>query len=359
MTNRRMLENAMRLLTGRDFRFSFDQVPLCSPRLDAGRRFNLLLAGLDQVFGRTRMLASPPVLQIEPTNTCNLACPLCPSGSMTRARGMMSAETFETILRDVGDTLMLAILYGWGEPFLNPALPEMMARCRDRGVLTLTSTNGHFLQTPEKALKVVDAELTALIIAIDGATQESYATYRRNGTLDHALRCVTNVQEARARRNSATPFTNLRLVANRHNEEEIGRMEEMARELGVNMFSVKSLGCLPDKSEFTDFVPGSEEMRRFGDSRKESSSTFRCRFPFRQPTVFWDGTVVGCEFDYEGGTAWGNVNGKRFGEIWNSPAAMEMRRSIRKWTRRPEFCRKCPYVGRGRNSSIVRSVVFE
>ena len=127
MTNRRMLENAMSLLTGRDFRFSFDQIPLRSPRLDAGRRFNLLLAGLDQVLGRTRMLASPPVLQIEPTNICNLACPLCPSGRMARAKGMMSAETFETILRDLGDTLMLAILYGWGEPFLNPALPEMMA----------------------------------------------------------------------------------------------------------------------------------------------------------------------------------------------------------------------------------------
>ena len=354
-----MLDNVMSLLTGRDFRFSFDQVPLRSSHLDARRRKNLLLAGLDQVFDRTRMFANPPVVQIEPTNICNLACPLCPSKSMARAKGMMSVETFEAILRDVGETLMLAILYGWGEPFLNPALPEMMARCRDRGVQTLTSTNGHFLQTPEKALEVVDAGLTALIIAIDGATQESYATYRRNGTLDHALRCVTNVQEAKARRNSATPFTNLRLVANRHNEEEIGRMEEMARELGVDMFSVKSLGCLPDKSEFTDFVPGSQDMRRFGASRKERAATFRCRFPFRQPTIFWDGTVVGCEFDYEAATAWGNVNEKRFGVMWNSPGAVDMRRSIRKWTSRPEFCLKCPYVGRGRNSSIVKSVVFK
>jgi hypothetical protein len=91
----------------------------------------------------------------------------------------------------------------------------------------------------------------------------------------------------------ATPFTNLRLVANRHNEDEIGRIEEMARELGVGLFSDKSLGCLPDRNEFTDFLPDARDMRRFGAARTRRASTFRCSYPFRQPTVFWDGTVGG------------------------------------------------------------------
>lgn len=361
MTKRQLLLNCLNLLSGNGFAFSFDRIPLSYARLDARRRNNLLLAGLDQFLGRTRMLAAPPVLQIEPTNVCNLACPLCPSKTMGRKRGMMAPETFEAILRQAGDTLMLAILYGWGEPFLNDNLPKMIARCRDRGILSLTSTNGHFLQTPEKALEVVDAGLSALVIAIDGATQESYAAYRKNGSLDHALRCVENVQEAKARRNSATPFTNLRLVANRHNEDETGKMEEMARELGVNMFSVKSLGCLPDREEFAEFLPASKGMRRFGPNRERRprKSTFRCLYPFRQPTVFWDGTIVGCEFDYEANMAWGNVNTGRFREMWNGEAAQSLRRAVLEWEHRPEFCMKCPYVGRGRNSSIVRSIVFE
>lgn len=360
MTNSQMLRNFLDLIAGNGFRFSFDRIPLLHPHLDARRRNNLLLAAADQIFGKTRMLAAPPVLQIEPTNVCNLSCPLCPSQTMKRPKGMMTPETFDAILRGAGDTLLLAILYGWGEPFLNPSLPGMIARCRDKGVLTLTSTNGHCLQTRDKGLEVVDAGLSALIVAVDGTTQESYAAYRKNGSLDRVLRCIENVQEAKARRNFATPFTNLRLVANRHNEEEIDKMENMARELGVNMFSVKSLGCLPDKADYNDFLPTSPDMRRFGEKRtkRPEKSTFRCRYPFRQPTVFWDGTVAVCEFDYESGSALGNVNTTPFRDMWNNQTARRLRESVLSWKNRPAFCDQCPYVGRGKNSSIVRSAIL-
>jgi radical SAM protein with 4Fe4S-binding SPASM domain len=361
MTNSQMLRNCLNLVAGKGFRFSFDRIPLRHPHLDSRRRNNLLLAGADKIFGKTRMLAAPPVLQIEPTNVCNLSCPLCPSQSMKRPKGMMTMETFDAILRGAGDTLLLAILYGWGEPFLNADLPGMIARCREKRILTLTSTNGHCLQTPDKAREVVDAGLSALIVAVDGSTQESYAAYRKNGSLDHVMRCAGNVIEAKASRNSATPLINLRLVANRHNEDEIGTMEDLARRLGVDMFSVKSLGCLPDRAEFHSFLPGSQDMRRFGADRKKvpQKTTFRCRYPFRQPTIFWDGTLVGCEFDYESSAAWGNVNERPFRELWNSPAAQRMREAVRAWTARPGFCGQCPYVGRGKNSSIIASVIFD
>lgn len=361
MTPAQMFTGLLNLLAGKGFPFSFDRIPLRTPPLSPRRAYNLALAGLDQLCGRTRMLAAPPVLQIEPTNACNLSCPLCPSKTMRRPKGMMSPETFNAILDGTGNTLLLAILYGWGEPFLNPSLPDMVSKCHERGILTLTSTNGHCLQTPDKALEIVDAGLSALIVAVDGATQESYAAYRKNGSLDSALRCAVNVQEAKARRNSATPFTNLRLVANRHNEEEIGKMEELARELGVDMFSVKSLGCLPDCEEFSAFLPSSTQMRRFGAIRRKKplKDSFRCRAPYRQPTVFWDGTVVGCEFDFEASSPLGNVTTEPFGSLWNNSTARKMRASISGWNQRPSFCMQCPYVGRGKNSNIVNSVVFD
>lgn len=361
MTNAQMLRNFLDLATGNGFRFSFDRIPLRYPHLGSRRRNNLLLAGADQLLGRARMLAAPPVLQIEPTNVCNLSCPLCPSQTMQRPKGMMTPETFDAILRGAGDTLLLAVLYGWGEPFLNANLPGMIARCRDKGILALTSTNGHCLQTPDKAQEVVDAGLSALVVAVDGSTQATYTAYRKNGSLDHVMRCAGNVIEAKARRNSPTPFINLRLVANRHNEAEIGTMEDLAKRLGVNMFSVKSLGCLPDRAEFSAFLPDSGEMRRFGAERKKVplKTTFRCRYPFRQPTIFWDGTLVGCEFDYELTAAWGNVNETRFRGLWNNPPARRMRDAVRAWTQRPGFCGQCPYVGRGKNSSIITSVVFD
>jgi len=274
---------------------------------------------------------------------------------------MMSLDTFDTILRDTGDVLLLAILYGWGEPFLNKDLPRMIARCRDSGILTLTSTNGHCLQTPERAMEIVDAGLTVLIMAMDGTTQKSYAAYRKDGNLEHVRHCVELVQEAKTRRGSVTPYTNLRIVATQWNEGEIAELENLACRLGVNMFSVKSLGCLPDRKEYESFEPISRTMRRFGVGRTQVKTlpAFRCRYPFRQPTIFWDGTVVGCEFDYELTNVWGTLGQKSFMEIWNSPVATEHRRSILGKQDRPGFCTACPYHGRSKKGSIVQHVHYK
>ncbi len=356
MTNPQMLRNSLALVSGDVFRFSFDRIPLRYPNVDSRRLPNLLLAGADQLLGRPRMLAAPPVIQIEPTNICNRSCPLYPSRTMRRPEGMMSLETFDSLLDGTAETLLLAILYGWGEQFLNAALPGMIARYRGKGVLTLTSTNGLCLQTPGQGLEVMDAGLSALIVAVVGTTQESYAAYRKNGSHDRVLRCIISLQEAKARRNSDTPFTKLRLVANRHNEEVIGKMKDMARELSVKMFSVKSPGCLLDKAEHTEFLPTSPDMHRFGEKRtkRPAKSTVRCRYPFR----FWDGTVVGCEFDYKSGSTQGNVNTTPFRDIWNNRTARKLRESVLAWENRPEFCEHGPYVGRGRNSSIVESAIL-
>jgi len=355
-----MLRNAWHLLAGKGFSFTFDRIPLHMDNVSQCRTGNLFKAALDHVLGATQMSSLPPILQIEPTNICNLSCPLCPSQSMSRPKGMMTMKTFETILHGVGDTQLLAILYGWGEPFLNKNMPAMIARCRDKGILTLTSTNGHCLQPLDEARTVVDAGLSALVVAMDGATQESYSAYRKGGALERVLRCIENIQNAKAGRNSPTPFVNLRLVANRYNEGQIAEMEAVARDLKVDMFSIKSLGCLPNRPEFDTLEPRYQGLRRFGTNRKNSSEgkTFRCAFPFRQPTVFWDGTLVGCEFDYELSHAWGNVNDAEFSALWNSPVARQHRFSLHNGGKKPSFCASCPYTGRGQNSSIVHHVLL-
>jgi radical SAM protein with 4Fe4S-binding SPASM domain len=342
--------------------FTFDRMPILAGHLTARQQKNLLKTGLDMALRRRSMLALPPGIQIEPANVCQLQCPLCPSGAnlSQRPKGFMEYALFERILHDIGDTLVFAVLYGWGEPFLNPALPRMIKACTERNIQTITSTNGHCLQSLEEALAVVDAGLTALVVAMDGATQETYGAYRVGGSLDKVKRCASLLEAAKAKRRSLFPYTNLRVVVTKNNARELQELERFARDTGFDMFSWKSLGCLTESPTFADFEPEAESLCRFRDPRSAARETapVRCPYPFRQPTVFWDGTVVGCEFDFSEGTemSLGTIGQQSFQAIWNGAAARKLRAMIRNGKVFTQFCRQCPYRGRSQDSSTLGGI---
>ncbi len=70
--------------------YDFDGVPLMLVRLSESRRANLLRCGLDAVLDGSGRLGLPPVLQVEPTNVCDLRCPLCPTGDGSMRRAVRS-----------------------------------------------------------------------------------------------------------------------------------------------------------------------------------------------------------------------------------------------------------------------------
>lgn len=334
--------------------FRFDRVPLGPVRLTPARRDNLLKTGVDMAFRRDRMLALPAILQIEPTNACGLKCPLCPTGAgaLKRPRGFMSSATFRRILDELGDTMLLAVLYGWGESFLHPEMPAMIAECTKRGILTFTSTNGQCLQTREEAESVVRAGLTALVIAVDGSTQAIYDAYRKAGSLEKVKNCISLVEEAKGRLGSALPYTNLRAVLTRDNEADVEELQGLARRLGVDMVSFKTLGCLVGSPAYRtrETTDGATRRPGAGPSRR---LRVRCPYPFRQPAVFWDGTVVGCEHDYDAELPWGRIGDAPFRDLWNGAAARATRRAVRRGG--AAFCRNCPYGNLPRGGTVIQA----
>jgi MoaA/NifB/PqqE/SkfB family radical SAM enzyme len=330
--------------------YTFDGIPLTASELSFRKKMNLIRAGFDMVLKSDRAHALPPIIQVEPTNVCNLKCPLCPtgSGSLKRPKGYMSKETFQRILDELGDILMAVYFFCFGEPFLNKELPWMIDRCHALNILTLTSTNGHFIQTQDEALRVVDTGLKSMIVALDGSTQEIYEAYRKSGDIERVKRCVTLIEEAKIKRQSPFPYTTVRAVVVRENQGDLHNIESLARDLGVNMFSYKSVGCLPHSEQFKDFEPSEGKFRRFdydGTERRKRSH-IQCPFPFRQPIIFWDGTVVGCEYDHDLERAFGKIGEQDFADLWNSPDALKLRRSIRSGQDGSRFCHYCPFQDR-------------
>lgn len=64
--------------------------------------FNIVLAFLEMMTGRTQLHSKPAVLRVEVTNLCNLKCPRCSCGtdSDPRKKGFMNLENYIGVLKD-------------------------------------------------------------------------------------------------------------------------------------------------------------------------------------------------------------------------------------------------------------------
>jgi pyruvate-formate lyase-activating enzyme len=70
----------------------------------------------------------PISLSFEPTTSCNLRCPECPSGlrAFTRPTGMLENSFFRKTIDEMHRELLYLIFYFQGEPYLNPGFLDMV-----------------------------------------------------------------------------------------------------------------------------------------------------------------------------------------------------------------------------------------
>ena len=208
--------------------------------LTARRVKNLLLTGssffLSALTGKTLLWGRPAILTIEPTNVCNLRCPLCITGSgqLRRVQGRMSLDTFRKIMDTMGDDIFFLLLYHQGEPYLNPDFLEMVRMAKQKNIYCTTSTNGHYFDDAS-IRATIESGLDSMIVSVDGVTQETYARYRVNGKLNKVLQGTKRFMEIKKEMKSKTPLIALQFLVMKHNEHEIPAMNELARELDTTL----------------------------------------------------------------------------------------------------------------------------
>ena len=339
------------LLLRRRLRFRFELLPYEVRDLPPKKILNLFLAGLNQHLAWPRPLGKPVFAQVEPANFCNLQCPLCLTASQTegRPRALLPFERYKALVDELHDSLLLVVLWMWGEPFLNPDLFRMIAYSRARGVLTHCSTNGNVPFDRERAAQVVESGLDTLIFGVDGTDQETYARYRVGGRLTRVWDNIGSVLAARRELGSLTPRVNLRFVLMRHNEHQVPEIRRVARELGVDFLTFKTVDMPEARGVALDrtYRPNEEGFRRYryqADGFERVQAPFECLRPWKRITLDALGRVVSCEYDYKalhsfgGGSAGGSLLG-----AWRSQEARSFRRHFGRGHNDYEFCRSCTY----------------
>ncbi len=343
--------NFFSLLLRRELRFEFDRIPLRAQDISRRKLFNLFRIGVNRVLPLSPALGFPYMAHVSPAGVCNLRCAICPAHDpSTRGKSLLLFQTFKKLIDEIGDYLIYIILWSWGEPFLNPDVYRMISYAGEKNILTVTSSNLNRFG-PEEAKKVVDSGLDALIVALDGVTEESYGKYRRGGSARRVIENTRVLVEEREKHGRTKPFINLRMVVSKENEHEVEEFRSLARDLGVDMVSFKAFSTrqpgFADPEIDRQYAPQTKFFRWYDYQPDftvtEKAKKYNCKFPWTKPTLFADGEILSCEFDFHYSYSFGNLNEQSFREIWFGEKAREFRRRFRKNRDDISFCRDCVF----------------
>jgi radical SAM protein with 4Fe4S-binding SPASM domain len=301
---------------------------------------------LSRMTGRPVIWGRPLALSVEPTTSCNLRCPECPSGlrAFSRPTGMLDKNFFRQVIDQVKQHTAYLTFYFQGEPFLNPDFLDMVKFANSRKIFTSTSTNAHFLDDAT-ARKVVESGLQRLIISIDGLTQETYEQYRIGGRLEKVLEGTRNIIKWKKELVSATPHVVFQFLVVRHNEHEADRLLDLAQETGVNEVTLKTAQVY-DYEQGNSLIPHNENYSRYklmadGSYKIKNKLLNHCWKMWHSCVITWDGKIVPCCFDKDAKYVMGDLKQLSFREAWKSDAYKQFRSTLLKGRNDIDICRNC------------------
>lgn len=315
------------------------------------RILNLVKTGssflLSALTGKSIVWGVPPTMTIEPTNICNLKCPLCTTGSgeMERSNGKMSLETFDALMNKMGKDIFFLLIYHQGEPYINKHFFDFIKIAKEKNIYVTTSTNGHYF-TDEKIKKTIESGLDSMIVSIDGVTQESFEKYRVGGNLEKVISGTKKLMLEKKKRKSLNPNVTLQFLVMKHNESEIDAVRMLGKEMGVDRVLIKNIE-VRSYEEAKQWLPQEESFRRYDVTENEFivkgiNDKKYCNRPWMSTLINWDGTFVPCCFDKNGQYPMGNIHQiSDIEEIWRGKSISEFRKKLIEDRKQIDICSNC------------------
>lgn len=318
------------------------------------------LANLDTLInglieGKEIIEGIPYAFFIEPTNQCNLKCPLCPTGSGLQSRrpGMMSMQLYESIISEVADRIFEVHFGFQGEPMLHPRLPEMVLFAHRHGLYTRLFSNFN-VKGDQSYKKLVRAGLDRVTVSLDGASDESYSKYRVQGNLSSVLKHIAVLRNEREAIGLRRPEIEIQALALSSNEEELEEVASLAKSIGADVFKVK-LPTLSSKaaSSHISYLARARKLCMYDENGnldqfpEQRNGPLVCRSLYLEPAIVcWDGRVSLCCRDINAEYMKQKVTiGSHSKDIWNTPFLQHMRREMASGEMSLPICKNCPSLG--------------
>jgi len=283
----------------------YRQVALMQPRLKGvGAYINWARSGFELWQGASRIAAKPLKLTVDATNVCQLRCPLCPTGQHIHDResGHAPLQMLEKLLDELGDSLFFVDFFNWGEPLLNTHIEDFISLANSRNVVTTISTNLSLPLTDDRIRRLIQSGLGEMIVSLDGASQETYQQYRRQGKFDLVFDNMRRIVRMKRELGSTSPLISWQFLVFGFNEHEIEKARTMADEIGVDRILVRpaflDIDRYPlspsDRREISAWKPQDKLYQIESGPHSGEKAHTRCGWHYTSTAINWDGTVAPC-----------------------------------------------------------------
>lgn len=288
---------------------------------------------------------------VEPTNICNLSCPLCPTGTgeQNRNKGYMNMDVYNKLLSDISESVF-EIHFGFqGEPMLHPKLDLMIYMANKLNIQTRLFSNFN-VKNDILYTKLVNSGLCRVTISLDGNTQNTYEQYRIGGNINQVLHNIETISNCRSKSNSAFPLIEVQALMLNINESSMDSISILAQNAGADILKVKC-PSLPihylglDKSlSYQGKINMYDEFGNLKNISGKETFTKLCRSIYFEPgIVCWDGSVAMCCRDVNAKYLHSNIGSNAsFKEIWNCRFMKELRSKMIYSENSLEICKNCP-----------------
>lgn len=275
----------------------------------------------------------PLILNIEPTNRCDLRCVYCPRLKARKGTGDMSWELFTRIIDEAAGYRPLIMLnfHKDGESFLHPRFLDMVNYAREKNVAKTIHLNTNAVCWNERLInRILDSGLDDITVSLDAARPETYRKHKGADKLGQVERNVQLFLRLRAQRGTTRPFIRVKMME----FDEISPQE-------IDEFYKKWDG-VADMVQVTGIHNWGGSIPGLKVTDESSKVRYPCMIMWYSLVVNWNGDVTVCSVDWDTDILVGNASKQTLHEIWNGSKIKEARRSQieRRYDRYP-VCKEC------------------
>ena len=316
------------------------------------KKINRLKIKLGYRLRLSKAIGMPKFITIDPTNHCDLKCPLCPTGVGDKSveYGLLKLDQFKEVVDGISKWAQTLSIYSWGEATLNKSFIDMIrySSQNPHKIRSTTCLNLNHI-TDEQIKGLITSNLDILTISIDGITQEVYEKYRVGGNLKTVFNNLKKLIAAKELYKSKTRIQ-WAFIVFKHNEHQVEEAKVMAKGFGIPIEIKEAMpdikGVLQGSIEemidtHGEWLPDNPKYNPYDMKNKKRKSEFKynsgtrtkpvtfCKRPWQQTFINWNGDVFPCGCVHtEEQHRMGNVFQEDFKDIWNGEKYVAARKEL-------------------------------
>lgn len=289
----------------------------------------------DETIKRETNTDFPLVLNIEPTNACNLKCYVCARTKSDREVGYIDFKLYARLIDECLKYKKLRMLnfHKDGESLLHPRIFEMIRYAKDKNVARICHINTNAVCLEGKNIeKFLLSGIDDVTISIDACHEKTFEKIKGYPLLKRVEENVINLFKKRTELKLREPFIRVKIME--YEDTYGGEVESFIKKWqgiadDVQVTGLHSWGGVIKEVEATDEV-------------SVKNKRYPCALLWYMMAVNWNGAVSICNIDWNLSGVVGDANTESLHDIWNGAKFKNIRkRSLVGGHQELGICKEC------------------